>query len=105
MFLYFLIACEELYRAPYQINVDDQNNTICINVLFNRGVSSVTIPIEIDTTYTNSNFTNASSVIFKVNGVDKTLPFTVSNGDELYIKVNKLDGNLSSDVEISGTIL
>jgi hypothetical protein len=65
----------------------------------------VNIPIEIDATYNDSNFTNASSVIFKVNGVNKTLPFNVSNGDELYIKVNKIDGNLPSDVEITGTIL
>jgi len=101
----FYEISEELYRAQYQINVDDQDKTICINVLFNSGVSSVTIPIEIDATYNDSNFTNASSVILKVNGVDKTLPFTVSNGDELYIKVNKVDGNLSSDVKITGTIL
>ena len=101
----FYEISEELFRAPYQINVDDQNKTICLNVLFNRGVSSVKIPIEIDATYTDSNFTNATSLIFKVNGVTKTLPFTVNNGDELYIKVNKTDGNLPSDVEITGTIL
>jgi hypothetical protein len=29
----------------------------------------------------------------------------VSNGDDLYIKINKIDGNLPSDVEVTGTIL
>ena len=101
----FYEISEELYRAPYQINVDDQNNTICLNVTFNRGVSSVNIPIEIDATYNDFNFTNGSSVIFKVNGDTKTIPFTVSNGDDLYIKINKIDGNLPSDVEVTGTIL
>jgi hypothetical protein len=101
----FYEISEELFRAPYQINVDDQNKTICLNIIFNRGVSSVTIPIEIDATYSDSNFTNADSLIFKINGVTKTLPFSVSNGDELYIKVNKTDVSLSSDVEIIGTIL
>jgi hypothetical protein len=101
----FYEISEELYRAPYQINVDDQNNTICINVIFQRGVSSVTIPIEIDATYNNLNVTNADSVIFKKNGVTVTLPFTVNNGDQLYIKVNKTDANEQSEVELSGTIL
>lgn len=100
----FYEISEELYRAPYQINVDNKDNTICINITFVRGVSSVIIPIEIDATYNNLNFTNGSSVIFKVNGVTKTIPFTVNNGDELYIKINKLDANLASDVEINGII-
>lgn len=101
----FYEISEELYRAPYQINVDKQNKTICLNILFNGGVNSVNIPIEIDATYDIFNFTNTNSVIFKVNGVIKTLPFTVNNGDELYIKVNKTDVNLPSSVEINGTIL
>ena len=49
--------------------------------------------------------TNADSVIFKKNGVTVTLPFTVNNGDQLYIKVNKTDANEQSEVELSGTIL
>ncbi len=101
----FYEISEELYRAPYQIDVDDQNNTICINIIFQRGVTSVTIPIEIDATYNNLNVTNADSVIFKKNGVTVTLPFTVNNGDQLYIKVNKTDANEQSEVELSGTIL
>ena len=100
----FYEISEELYRAPYQINIDDQDKTICINIIFNRGVSSVTIPIEIDATYSGINLTNTDSVIFKVNGVTKTLPFSVTNGDQLYIKVNKSDYNLSSDVELTGII-
>jgi hypothetical protein len=101
----FYEISEELYRAPYQISLDNQNKTICLSIIFNRGVSSVTIPIEIGATYSDSNFTNTDSLIFKINGVTKTLPFSVNNGDELYIKVNKTDVSLSSDVEIIGTIL
>lgn len=101
----FYEISEELYRAPYQVDVDDQNNTICINVIFQRGVSSVTIPIEIDATYNNLNVTNSDSVIFKKNGVTVTLPFTANNGDQLYIKINKTDGNEQSEVELSGIII
>jgi hypothetical protein len=101
----FYELSEELFIAPYQINVDDKNNTICLNIIFNRGVNNVSIPIDIDATYNNINFTNTDSVIFKVNGVNKSLPFSVKNGDNLYIKVNKTDVNLPSEIEITGIIL
>jgi hypothetical protein len=100
----FYELSEELFIAPYQINVDDKDNTICINIIFKSGVNSVTLPIDIGATYNNINFTNTNSVIFKVNGVIKSLPFTVNNGDSLYIKINKTDANLSSEVQINGII-
>jgi hypothetical protein len=100
----FYELSEELFIAPYQINVDDKDNTICINIIFKSGVNSVTLPIDIDATYNNINFTNTNSVIFKVNGVIKSLPFTVNNGDNLYIKINKTDVNSSSEVQINGII-
>ena len=94
-----------MYKAPYQLSIDEKNNTICINILFNSGVSSVTIPINIGATFTNLNATNYSSLIFKVNGVTKTIPFTVNNGDQLYIKVNKNNTQAVSDVELNGITL
>jgi hypothetical protein len=39
-----------------------------------------------------------------VNGSVVTPPFSVVNGDSLYIKVNKSDANISSEIELSGTI-
>jgi hypothetical protein len=101
----FYEISENIYRAPYQINVDDQNNTICINITFNSGVSSVTIPVDISATYTNVNATNYSSLIFKVNGSTVTIPFTVNNGDQLYIKVNKNNTQAVSEVELNGITL
>jgi hypothetical protein len=101
----FYEISENLYRASYQVNLDDQNNTICINIIFNSGVSSVTIPVDISATYTNVNATNYSSLIFKVNGNTVTLPFTVNNGDQLYIKVNKNNTQAVSEVELNGVTI
>ena len=101
----FYEISENLYRASYQVNLDDQNNTICINIIFNSGVSSVTIPVDISATYTNVNATNYSSLIFKVNGNTVTLPFTVNNGDQLYIKVNKNNTQAVSEVQLNGVTI
>jgi hypothetical protein len=101
----FYEISDELYRATYQVNVDDQNKSICISVIFNSGVNNVNIPIELGATYSTINSTNTDSLIFKINGTTVTLPFTVNNGDELFIKVNKTNVNLSSEIELSGIII
>jgi hypothetical protein len=101
----FFEISEELYRASYQVNLDTKNNGICLNVIFKSGTNNVTIPIDISATYNDLTVTNANSVLFKKNGSIVTLPFTVNNGDQLYIKVNKTDVSKSSEVEISGIIL
>ena len=100
----FYEISENLYRASYQVEADDEKKTICINVIFQRGVNNVTIPIEIGATYNSITATNSDSEVIKVNGLAVTIPFSVVNGDSLYIKVNKSDVNISSEVEISGTI-
>ena len=101
----FVEISEELYRASYQVNLDVKNNGICINVIFKTGTNNVTIPVDVSATYNNATVTNSNSVLFKKNGSIVTLPFTVNNGDQLYIKVNKTDVSKSSEVEISGIIL
>jgi hypothetical protein len=101
----FFEISEELYRASYQVNLDTKNNGICLNVIFKSGTNNVTIPIDISATYNDLTVTNSNSVLFKKNGSIVTLPFTVNNGDQLYIKVNKTDVSKSSEVEISGIIL
>jgi hypothetical protein len=100
----FYEISENLYRASYQVDADDERKTICINIIFQRGVNNVTIPIEIGATYNSVNVTNSDSEIIKVNGSVVTTPFSVVNGDSLYIKVNKSDANISSEIELSGTI-
>ncbi len=50
-------------------------------------------------------FSNYSSLIFKVNGNTVTVPFTVNIGDQLYIKVNKNNNQLTSEVELNGITL
>ena len=100
----FYEISENIYRAAYQVVADDEKKTICINIIFQRGVNSVTIPIEVGATYNTVNVTNADSVVIKVNGLTVTTPFTVVNGDSLYVKVNKSDANISSDIQISGVI-
>jgi hypothetical protein len=100
----FYEISENLYRASYQVVADEEINTICINIIFQRGVNSITIPIEIDATYNSVISTNSDSEIIKVNGSTVTTPFSVVNGDSLYVKVNKSDVSISSEVKISGTI-
>lgn len=101
----FYEVSEELYRASYQVNLDTKNNGICISVTFNAGVNNVTIPIDIGANYTVLNTTNTNSVLFKKNGNIVNIPFTLNNGDQLYVKVNKTDVSESSEIEISGTLL
>ena len=101
----FYEISENMYKAPYQLNVDEKNNTICISIVFNSGVSSVTIPMNIGATITNVNATNYSSLLFKINGVTTTVPFTINNGDQLYIKVFKNNIQAVSEVELNGITL
>jgi len=101
----FYEISEELYRASYQVNLDTKNSGICINVFFKVGTSNVTIPVDVSATYNDLTVTNTNSVLFKKNGSIVTLPFTVNNGDQLYIKVNKTDVSKSSEVEINGILL
>jgi len=101
----FYEISENIYKASYQLNVDDKNNTICINIVFNSGVSSVTIPMNLGATFTIANATNYSSLIFKVNGNTVNIPFTVNNGDQLYIKVFKNNIQGISEVELNGITL
>ena len=101
----FYEISENIYKAPYQLEIDEKNNTICLNIVFNTGVSSVTIPIDICATFTNVSATNYSSLIFKVNGATVTIPFTVNSGDQLYIKVNKNNTQAVSQVELNGITL
>ena len=101
----FYEISENIYKASYQLNVDDKNNTICINIVFNSGVSSVTIPMNLGATFTIANATNYSSLIFKVNGNTVNIPFTVNNGDQLYIKVFKNNIQGVSEVELNGITL
>ena len=48
---------------------------------------------------------NTNSKILKLNGDTVTTPFTVKNGDSLYIKVNKTDINTSAEIELTGIII
>ncbi len=96
---------DEIKRAQYQITQDEEQKTICISVTFVRGVSKVTIPIELKARYTSENTTNSDSVTYKVNDVVSTIPFSVKNGDELFIEVNKSNIQLESTITINGILL
>lgn len=96
---------DDIKRAQYQITKDDETKTVCLSVTFQRGISRVTIPIELKARYTSEDVTNANSVTYKVNDVVSTLPFSVNNGDELFIEVNKSNIQKDSTITLNGILL
>jgi len=100
----FFELVDDLFIAPFQISTDDEEKTICITITFERGVNSVSIPIEINANYNNINTVNISSTSFEVNGSPVTIPFKVVNGDTLYVNINKTDVLKNAVVEINGLI-
>ncbi len=53
------------------------------------GLNEFTIPIDLNTRYTEESTKNVNTVTYKVNGGVVTLPFSVNNGDSLTFTVNK----------------
>jgi hypothetical protein len=96
---------DEIKRAQYQITKDEETKTVCLSVTFKRGISSATIPIELKARYTSENATNANSVSYQVNGSNSSIPFSVKNGDELFISVNKSDIQKESTITLNGILL
>jgi hypothetical protein len=96
---------DEIKRAQYQITKDEETKTVCLSVTFKRGISQSTIPIELKARYTSESATNTNSVSYKVNGSDSTIPFSVKNGDELFISVNKSDIQKESTITLNGILL
>ena len=96
---------DEIRRAQYQITKDDETKTICLSVTFVRGVSKVTIPLELKARYTSESTVNTNSTTLKLNGVTSTVPFSVKNGDELFIEVNKTDIEKETTVTLNGILL
>ena len=50
-------------------------------------------------------FDDHITVSYKVNGVESTIPFSVNNGDNLEIIVNKTDIQKESTITINGLLL
>ena len=82
-----------------------EQKTISIVVSLQRGINSTKIPVENDVNYRLEHLENADSVSYKVNGVDKTIPFSVNYGDEIFISVNKIDYQKESNIILNGLLL
>ena len=82
-----------------------EQKTISIVVSLQRGINSTKIPVENDVNYRLEHLENASTVSYKVNGVDKTIPFSVNYGDEIFISVNKIDKQKESNIILNGLLL
>lgn len=82
-----------------------EQKTISIVISLQRGINSTKIPVENNTNYRLEHLENADSVSYKVNGVDKTIPFSVNYGDEIFISVNKIDKQKESNIILNGLLL
>jgi hypothetical protein len=82
-----------------------EQKTISIVISLQRGINSTKIPVENNTNYRLEHLENADSVSYKVNGVDKTIPFSVNYGDEIFISVNKIDSQKESNIILNGLLL
>ena len=101
----FFEISEDIYKATYQVKLDSNSESLYLKTIFNVGVNSINILIDVNATYINYNATNSNSILFKKNGSIVTIPFSVNIGDELYIKVNKTDVNQISEVIINGVTI
>ncbi len=82
-----------------------EQKTISIVVSLQRGINSTKIPVDYDINYGLEHLENVDSVSYKVNGVDKTIPFSVNYGDEIFISVNKIDKQKESNIILNGLLL
>jgi len=96
---------DDVKRSQYQITKDEEQKTICISIILKRGVTKVTIPIDLKARYISNTLLNANDVTYKVNGVTSTIPFSVNNGDNLEIIVNKTDIQKESSITLNGLLL
>ena len=79
--------------------------TIETSVTIEIGLNEFTIPIDLNTRYTEESTKNVNTVTYKVNGGVVTLPFSVNNGDSLTFTVNKTDISKTSVVTLNGLLL
>jgi len=82
-----------------------EEKTISIVVSLQRGVNSTKIPVEYNIKYRLEQLENTTSVTYKVNGSDVSIPFDVKYGDEIFISINKIDEQKESNVILNGLLL
>tara|TARA_R110001599_G_scaffold26066_1_gene92229 strand:- start:476 stop:727 length:252 start_codon:yes stop_codon:yes gene_type:complete len=82
-----------------------EQKTISIVVSLQRGVNSTKIPVENNIKYRLEELENTTSVTYKVNEVDVSIPFNVKYGDEIFISINKIDEQKESNVILNGLLL
>ena len=82
-----------------------EEKTISIVVSIQRGINSVKIPVENNVKYRLEHLENTTSVTYKVNGSDVSIPFDVKYGDEIFISINKIDEQKESNIILNGLLL
>jgi hypothetical protein len=82
-----------------------EEKTISIIVSLQRGINSTKIPVENNIKYRLEQLENTTSVTYKVNGSDVSIPFDVKYGDEIFISINKIDEQKESNVILNGLLL
>ncbi len=82
-----------------------EEKTISIIVSLQRGINSTKIPVENNVKYRLEHLENTTSVTYKVNGSDVSIPFDVKYGDEIFISINKIDEQKESNVILNGLLL
>ncbi len=82
-----------------------EQKTISIVVSLQRGINSTKIPVENNIKYRLEHLENTTSVTYKVNEVDVSIPFDVKYGDEIFISINKIDEQKESNVILNGLLL
>jgi hypothetical protein len=97
---------ENIKRSQYEVE-ESEDKTIENSVSTSSGETTTVFPLLIGANikYTSETLINATSVTYKLNGVDVTeFPFNVSNGDTLTLTINKDDINKNSEVILNGIL-
>ena len=95
---------ENIHLAPYQIVAEDEEGEITLNIQFDPGVNNFNYTAENGAEYNEIFKDNINTVLFQVNGVPVTIPFSVGTGDVLNIVITKLDVLKSAFLTLKGDI-
>jgi hypothetical protein len=93
-------------KPRISVFTDNETGAVNLNVIFRTNSSNIVcFPVEQDTLFeTVDIITNINTLVFKVNGVVKTLPFRINLGEELDLEITR-GVNATAQFLLKGTAL
>jgi hypothetical protein len=87
---------QEIQKPIITIRKDESDKTGCFTFIFAPNVSSTIIPLDINGTFINITTNNVANYSLWINNVPVTIPFIVTQNDNLKITMTKVDTSIES---------